>query len=113
MLRDLTRDVYPKGHPSAPDIVSQQHKQSQKESQARSYRLEAHNERKRRGKDVEHGDSHGTTLRREEQKPEMEEIMDWISFLWSRHANACKTLQQHKSPEGGQEKVGEWLQTQS
>jgi hypothetical protein len=114
MLRDLTRDVYPDGHPSAPDIISQKRKQSQKheQSQARSDRLEACIQRKGHRKDVEHGDSHGTTLQGEEQKPEMEEIMDWISFLWSRHANPCKTPQQHKSSEGGKEKVGEWLQTQ-
>ena len=109
MLRDLTRDVYSKGHSSAPDIVSQKRQQSQKQSQARSDHLK---ERKGRGKEVENGDSHGMTLRREEQKPEMEEIMDWISFLWSRHANPCKTPQQHESSEGGEEKVREWLQTQ-
>jgi hypothetical protein len=62
---------------------------------------------------VEHGDSRGMTLRGEDHKPEREEIMDWISFLWSRHGNSYRTSQRHESPEGGEVKVGEWLQTQS
>jgi len=78
MLQDLTQDFYYKGNAPARDIGSQKREQQKRR---RSNRLEARIQRRDKGKNVEHGDSHGMTLRGEKQKFEMEEIMDWISFL--------------------------------
>jgi len=96
-LQGLTHDVY-YGHLQQSDDTKREERD--RHNIARKEHLEARNKAEGKGK-------------RREQKPEMEEVMDWISFLWSSHSKSRGTSQECPHSTDAKENVRQWLQTQS